>query len=117
MGAGWTNYFVNDNADGGLEGRQQAWILVRESGLGLPDGWSVVMKTDGDSTFAYDSDYWTSTDNTLNAETVRKRKRLFWGAPFSFLAGKPIICQDRLGTHTRRKKLRGVSSAGLLRPG
>jgi hypothetical protein len=102
MGAGWTNYFVNDNANGGLEGRQQAWILVRESGLGLPDGWSVVMKTDGDSTFAYDSDYWTSTDNTLNAETVRKRKRLFWGASFSFLAGKPIMhCQDRLGT--RRK--------------
>ena len=43
--------------------------MVRESGLGVPDGWSVVMKTDGDSTFGYDADYWTSTTNLLNEGT------------------------------------------------
>ena len=68
MGAGWTNYVVSDSPDSGHEGRQQAWILIRDSAPGLPDGWSVVLKTDGDSTFAYGADYWTSTTNTLNEE-------------------------------------------------
>jgi hypothetical protein len=32
MGAGYTNYFVSDNADGGQEARMQVWIQTRVAG-------------------------------------------------------------------------------------
>ena len=70
MGAGWTNYFVNDAEDGGSESRQQAWIMVRNAahpGNTGPGGqhfgeWTVVLKSDGDETFQYSSPLWGSDE-------------------------------------------------------
>ena len=66
MGGGYTNYFVNDVANGGLESRQQVWIYVRAAAARVPAGWTVVLKTNGDDTFAYAADYWTDASTTLN---------------------------------------------------
>ena len=43
-------------------------------GVGPPggadaDGWTVILKTNGDDTFQYDSSYWTSTANVLNEDS------------------------------------------------
>ena len=67
MGAGFTNYFVSNDSNSGHEQRVQAWVLIRESSAPfIPEGWSVVLKTDGDPTFAYDSEHWTSSITVLN---------------------------------------------------
>lgn len=74
LGAGYTNGFVSDTPQGaatdtdplsGLASKVFAWVLIREYVPPYPVGWSVVLKTTGDSTFGYDSSHW-STDSTLN---------------------------------------------------
>ena len=70
MGAGYTNYFVSSSANSGHEVRAQAWVLIRENtDPYIPEGWSVVLKTDGDGTFAYDSPHWGSSTTVLNSHT------------------------------------------------
>ena len=67
MGAGWTNYFVSNDRSSGHEQRVQAWVLVRESSAPfIPEGWSVVLKTNGDPTFAYEAEHWASSTTVLN---------------------------------------------------
>lgn len=69
MGAGWTNYFVNDHANGGQENHLQAWIKVRTAADCVPPGWTVVMKTNGDDTFQYSSPLWTDASTVLHETT------------------------------------------------
>jgi hypothetical protein len=69
MGAGWTNYFVNSNANGGSEQRLQAFIKVRAAPDCVPPGWTVVLKTDGDDTFQYSSPHWADSTSVLNPTT------------------------------------------------
>lgn len=68
MGAGYTNFFVDDVANNGHESRQQAWIMVRHAAPKVPAGWTVVLKTNGDDTFQYNSPYWTDTATVLNED-------------------------------------------------
>ena len=77
LGAGYTNGFVSDTPQGaatdtnpmsGLAAKVFAWVLIREYAPPYPVGWSVVLKTTGDSTFGYDSPHWTS-ERTLNEWT------------------------------------------------
>ena len=69
MGAGYTNYFVSDSADGGQEARMQVWIQVRVARPRVPAGWTVVLKTNGDDTMQYNSPYWTDPSTVLNEDT------------------------------------------------
>ena len=70
MGAGWTNYFVSDTANGGQQSSGvQAWVKVRTAPDCVPPGWTVVMKTNGDDTFQYSSPYWTDATTVLHETT------------------------------------------------
>ena len=66
MGSGFTNYFVSNDENGGQESRQQIWILVRTASPRVPDGFTVVLKTNGDDTFQYSSPLWTDRSTVLN---------------------------------------------------
>jgi len=73
IGAGWTNWFVNNQRDGGAEARLQAWVKVRAAKDCVPPGWTVVMKmsdADRDETFAYSSPHWTDPSSVLNEHTL-----------------------------------------------
>lgn len=70
-GAGWTNYFVNNRANGGKHSRQQAWISVKQTipGKGETD-WVLILKTKaGSNKFQYDSPYWGNSQ-TYNTGSV-----------------------------------------------
>ena len=56
--AGWTNHFVDPTPNQGSGALKQAWIFVLPAPTLPPDGWSVVLKTNGDSTFGYSSPVW-----------------------------------------------------------
>lgn len=48
------------------------WYAVGTSTEAAPSsssGWTVILKTNGDDTFQYDSSYWTSTANVLNEDS------------------------------------------------
>ena len=66
-----TNYFVQSDTidpDKGNDGHVQAWVLIRESSAPvIPEGWSVILKSNGDSTFAYESELWSSSTTVLNS--------------------------------------------------
>ena len=54
----------SDRNSGHEQGCKQ--VLIRESSVPtIPEGWSLVL-SQRDPTFAYDSEYWTSSTNVLN---------------------------------------------------
>ena len=97
MSSGYSNYFVQDSPNSGFEKRVNAWVwvsdmavvkscykkpngpyIIRPDALHYKgaaftgycvDGWTLIMKIDRDSTFSFNSPYWT-TDVLLNEDIL-----------------------------------------------
>eukprot|EP01045_Picozoa_sp_COSAG04_P040656 COSAG04_NODE_11982_length_677_cov_1.074394_2_plen_129_part_01 len=89
--AGWTNHFVDPTPNQGSGALKQAWIFVLPAATLTPDGWSVVLKTNGDSTLGYSSPLW-GDDQTLHPETNptepgNAKYRYYLDLPFDAVMG------------------------------
>ena len=89
--AGWTNHFVDQTPNAEQNKLKQAWIFVLTAATLVPDGWAVVLKTNGDTTFSYSSPYWWD-DQTLHpdsnpTEPGNAKYRYYLDLPFDAVMG------------------------------
>jgi hypothetical protein len=103
VGSGWTNYFVSSDANSGHEQSLQAFVKVRAAADCVPPGWTVVLKTNGDDVFQYNSPHWTDSTTVLNPTThpsasshtlLRHRSRTLWRCLAATIAEKEFLLQS-----------------------